>query len=135
MKTIRLPSAQSPPASEVLPSPPLAAGNGGRLPSSWGFLRGRLGLGKPAGKGGDSGAGPAGGDVRTMLIGDGFRHWTDHVYCLHCGQWSELRAVVDAGHACLTDGCDGQGFGWDLFSEAWWDHCLEDGDKPPHSTG
>jgi len=133
--------AQSPTASGVLPYPPLAAGNGGRLPSSWGFLRGRLGLGRPGGKGDGSSAGPAVGDVRRrtasereMLIADGFRNWTDHVYCLRCGQWSELLPVVTAGHICLTPDCDGAGFGWDLFSEAWWDHCLDEGDRPPASS-
>ncbi len=46
----------------------------------------------------------------------------DKAWCLHCGKNIEVSAVLDnpLGDWCPTLGCDGSGWGVDLFAEKWW---------------
>jgi hypothetical protein len=46
----------------------------------------------------------------------------DKAYCLHCEREIEVSAVLDdlTGDWCPTPGCDGGGWGIDLFAEKWW---------------
>lgn len=43
-------------------------------------------------------------------------------WCLHCEREIEVGAVLDNpnGDWCPTPGCDGAGWGFDLYPEPWW---------------
>jgi len=43
-------------------------------------------------------------------------------YCLHCDERVSVRDVMKnpAGDWCPTKGCDGGGFGIDLYPDPWW---------------
>jgi hypothetical protein len=46
----------------------------------------------------------------------------DKAWCLHCGQEIDVAAVLDnpRGDFCPTPGCDGGGWGVDLYPDRWW---------------
>lgn len=39
-------------------------------------------------------------------------------YCLHCDMAMRVSEVED--EHCVTPGCDGEGFYWDLYPRRWW---------------
>lgn len=43
-------------------------------------------------------------------------------FCLRCDSEFEVKEVVEnpRGDWCPTEGCDGGGWGVDLFAEPWW---------------
>ena len=46
----------------------------------------------------------------------------DKAFCLHCSEEIDVSDVLDnpKGDWCVTDGCDGGGWGIDLFAKKWW---------------